>query len=59
MIARRARLTDAERLARLHARAFDRPWSKADFESWMRREGAFSGVCEEKGRLVGLGVVGT
>ncbi len=57
MIVRQARLTDAGRLARLHARAFGKPWSKADFESWLRREGAFSGICEENGRLVGLGVV--
>ncbi len=42
-------------MARLHARAFGKPWSRLDFETWLRRENAFGAVVERSGRLAALG----
>lgn len=44
-------------MARLHARAFEKSWSKADFESWVRRDKAICALAESGGRTVALGVV--
>lgn len=55
MIARRAELRDASGMARLHGRAFEKSWSKSDFETWMRRDHAFGVVVERGSRLVAIG----
>lgn len=56
MKVRRALLTDAPRMAKLHGRAFDRSWSAADFEVWLRRDTSFCAVAEHDGRIAALGV---
>lgn len=43
-------------MARLHARAFDKAWSRADFDSWIRRDMALCALAEHGGRIAALGV---
>jgi ribosomal-protein-alanine N-acetyltransferase len=42
------------RLAELHARAFDRPWSAAEFEELLEQPGVAAITAEEAGRPLGL-----
>lgn len=57
MIVRPAQIDDATDLARLHAIAFDNPWSREDFEVWLAKRQAFGVIAHSDARAVALAMV--
>lgn len=54
MIVRRAQISDADDLAKLHATAFDYPWSSDDFGVWLAKPQAFGMIVQTDECAAGL-----
>ncbi len=48
---------DAALLEQIHAQAFDRPWARSDFDTWLTRNEAITVLAEAEAQAVAFGLV--